>query len=284
MFNPQPQLPHTLNVVRTALHYPIRGEKFSYCLEADLVYSHRSEFQQIDIYDTECFGRMLLLDGHIQLSALDEAAYHEALVHIPLLSIQNPKRALVIGGGDGGVLRELCKWSSIEHVDMIEIDAQVIAACREHLPELNAGAFDDPRVSIHLEDAFHFIRRAGGNYDLIVADITDVYENEEGALSETLQTQGFDRDLHSLLNPKGFVVSQADNHVFCPYSLKNINKNFEAVFARTGAYRAIVPSFGGFSAYCWASKGAEISREWPGVKGFTYLNAATYAFAMDMNR
>lgn len=245
--------------------------------------SRKTEFQQIDILDTEVFGRILLLDNHIQLTELDEHAYHEALVQIPLLSMTEPKSALVIGGGDGGVLRELAKHKSIEHVDMVEIDAGVIEASRECLPGVSDGAFCDPRMHIHVADAFPFVKQTQRKYDLIVADSTDTYEEEDGALSEMLFTDEFYRDCFNALSDTGILVTQADNLLFCPYSLESIQAMFDRVFPKTGSYQAIIPSFGGFSGYCWASKGADLSSIFPNSKtegmNLRYLNEATWAYA-----
>jgi len=220
------------------------------------------------------------LDGHIQLAELDERAYHECLVHIPLLSIREPKKALVVGGGDGGVLRELLKHPNLE-IDMVEIDSGVIDAARAQLPFLNEGCFESPRVSLFLQDAFPFVKDSSrGPYDLIVMDSTDTYEDEEGEISAMLFTQEFFRDCAALLSPNGFVVTQADNPVFCPYSLEEITQQYQAVFANVGSYHANVPSFGGMSAYCWASHGPEIHRSWPeNDLELHYLNPTTYALA-----
>lgn len=247
---------------------------------------HReTEFQTIDIFDTDAFGKVLLLDNHIQLTELDEHAYHEGLVQIPLLSMDQPRSALVIGGGDGGVLRELAKHSSIEHVDMVEIDSGVIEACREHLPSVSDGAFDDPRVHIHVADAFPFVKRASRTYDLIVADSTDTYENEGGALSEMLFTDEFYSDCRRILSDQGILVTQADNLLFCPYSLEGIQSMFARVFPKTGSYHAVIPSFGGFSGYCWASKWTEVVRDYPTENAadidLRYLNQATWGYAFE---
>ncbi|MFZ4506738.1 MAG: hypothetical protein ACOYON_03460 [Fimbriimonas sp.] len=266
------------------LNFPIRSDKLSMTAQVTArIADRRTEFQRIEVLDTVAFGRLLLLDGHIQLTELDEHAYHEALVHIPMLSMASPKRALVVGGGDGGVLRELVKHPSLERIDMVEIDAGVIEVSREFLPGLSAGAFDDPRVQVHVADAFPYVKGDVGPYDLIVLDSTDTYEEEDGGLSEMLFTSNFYQDCLRILAPSGMVVTQADNLVFCPYSLEEIQKAFAAVFPMVGSYQAIVPSFGGFSGYCWASKGAILSPEWPVERAATlplrYLNAATWAYA-----
>ncbi|HEY3781322.1 MAG TPA: hypothetical protein VGL56_09590 [Fimbriimonadaceae bacterium] len=265
------------------LEYPIRGQKFAYSVQfMNHLLSQKTEFQRIDVYDTHCFGKLLTLDGHIQLSSLDEFAYHEALVHIPLLNLSNPKRALVVGGGDGGVLRELCRWKSLEKIEMVEIDSGVIEACRKTLPELSCGAFDDPRVTVHIADAIQFLAKVKEPYDFIVMDITDAYEGEDDSLSQSLFTEKFHLDTRNALKETGFLVSQADNHVFCPYSLDNLKMVMGKYFSDVIFYQALVPSFGGFSAYCLASKGAKLNQTWPGDKGLElkYLNEMTYQLAL----
>ena len=170
------------------------------------------------------------------------------------MQLSAPTRALVLGGGDGGVLRELVRFSSIEHIDMVEIDQMVIDSCIEHLPTLSAGAFSSSKVHLTVGDAFAFVQdKSRKPYDLIVLDATDTYEDESGELSEALFTRKFYEDCGDLLKPDGIVVTQADNLLFCPYSLDSIRNAFASVFTHVGAYWSIVPSYGGFSGFCWAS-------------------------------
>ena len=267
------------------LTVPIRSDKLSLSVEVKAHLSHRqTEFQTIDIYETEAFGRVLTLDGHIQLTELDEAAYHEYLVQIPLISMENPQSALVVGGGDGGVLREICKHKTIQHVDMAEIDRGVVEESMLHLPFVSDGAFDDPRVHLHITDAFAFVKQSSLKYDLIVVDSTDVYEEEDGGLSEQLFTAEFYRDCLNALTPTGIVVTQADNLVFCPYSLEHIERMFGTVFSKTGNYFAVIPSFGGFSGYCWGSVGAALPSEYPSSRAtgipLRFLRKSGYEYGM----
>ncbi|MBS1716695.1 MAG: polyamine aminopropyltransferase [Armatimonadetes bacterium] len=262
------------------LTFPIRGRKLSMSVEVrKTLFREQSAFQEIEIIDTEVFGRALLLDRHIQLTELDEEAYHECLVDIPMLSLSAPKRALIVGGGDGGVLRQLCRHSSLERIDMVEIDQMVIDACEKHFP-ISKGAFQDKRLSLHVEDAFQFVKRAEQPYDLIVMDSTDTYEGEDGALSEQLFTESFYRDCARLLKPEGLLVTQADNLLFCPYSLDEIRAQYGRVFPHVQSYWGIVPSFGGFSGFCVASHGVKLaaSPDFGRVK-LTYLNTQTYNLA-----
>ncbi len=265
------------------IEYPIRSDKLSMRAEiGEQIACVQSDFQLIEIFETPAFGRMLFLDKHVQLAELDERAYHESLVHVPMLNIRNPKRALIIGGGDGGVLREVLRHSSVERVDIVEIDPEVIEVCRRQLPFLNAGVFEDSRVQLTIGDAFDFVQSPRESYDLIVVDCTDVYEEENGALSEQLFTESFYRRLLEMTSQEGFVVTQADNFVFCPYSLDAIRKSFAKVFPKTGDYFAVVPSFGGFSAFCWGSKDPVVRPRWTDLRAdpgeLSYLGSEAYDF------
>ncbi len=269
-------------VRKTALYIPTRSDKLGLQVEVrESVLDVQTEFQRIQVLDTLALGRVLLLDGHVQLSEIDEHAYHESLVQIPLTSVKEPRRALVVGGGDGGVLRELCRHSSLVRIDMVEIDGGVVEACRETIPFVSAGAFDDPRVQVHIEDAFAFVKHSKDSYDLIVVDCTDVYEEENTALSMDLFTREFYEDLRRILSDQGFVVSQADNLVFCRYSTEAALQKFADVFPTTGTYWCIVPSFGGFSGFVWGSNGSTLSPVFGAApEGLRYLDATTYALAM----
>lgn len=281
----RPFLGRPFTMSRMHLAFPIRSDKLAMSVRVERHVAHfESPFQTIDLYDTVALGRILTLDGHIQLATLDEKAYHEALVQVPLLNVPDARSALVVGGGDGGVLREICRHPSIERIDMIEIDQAVIDLCREHLPELSRGAFDDPRVNLHVGDAFGFLAAARTEYDLIVVDCTDVYEEEDGGISAMLFTEDFYRDCLRCLSPGGFVVTQADNLLFCPYSLQAVLNAFGRTFPAIGSYWALVPSFGGYSGYAWASRGSKPVSRWKDLPSravpLDYLSESTYDLGM----
>lgn len=261
------------------LTLPIRSDKMTVTLKVERsVCSVQTPYQQVDIVDTVVFGRALFLDGHIQLTEFDERAYHECLVQVPLLNMESPRAALVIGGGDGGVIREIARHPSIERIAMVEIDQGVVDACREHMPFLSDGAFDDPRLDLRIMDAFEFAKHDAAAYDLIVVDSTDRYEDAEENLSENLFTEAFYRDCLRLLSPNGFVVSQADNHVICAEMTHAALEEFAAVFPATGSYQGLVPSFGGYSGFIWGSKGPRLgppSAAKCQALGTVYLNQAT---------
>lgn len=264
------------------LTYPIRSDKLTMTVAySQHLASVKSPFQTIDIYETSELGKMLFLDGHVQLAEFDEHAYHESFAHIPLSGQPTLRSALIVGGGDGGLLRELCRHSSFSTIHMVEIDQLVIDTCKRFLPDLNNGAFDDSRVKLFIEDAFEFIKNTDQKYDAIYIDATDVYEEEDGNLSENLFTDSFYTDCRKALSETGIVVTQADNPVFCPYSAEPIYKQFRKAFGNAGIYWSLVPSFGGYSAFVWGSPNhvPAYKLTFPEEIKTKYLNDLTYQLA-----
>lgn len=262
------------------LTFPIRGTKYSVNVEISrLLAERRSKFQHIAFYDSPTLGRLMLLDGHIQLTELDEKVYHEGLVQFPLANLESPRSALVIGGGDGATVRELVRDPRLARIVMVEIDEEVIQTTEEAWPELAGQALRDPRVELHISDAFPFVQEIQETFDLIIVDGTDVYEEEDGALSEMLYTEAFYADLRRCLAPGGFVVTQADNPAICPYGRDVALKLIGQVFPRTGWYWLPVPSFGGASAYVWGSQDAEMARQSRDLKEPTRVPTHLYDLA-----
>ena len=155
----------------TERHTP--SVKFSIKVDRQL-YTAQSEFQRIDVFDSKEFGRFLTLDGYMMLTEKDEFIYHEMMVHVPMAVHPNARRVLIIGAGDGGVVRELTRYHQIEHIDLVEIDELVVEVCKKYLPQ-TACRLDDERVHIYYEDGLKFIRSKENEYDLIIVDSTDPF-------------------------------------------------------------------------------------------------------------
>ena len=143
------------------------------------LYSKQSDYQRIDIFETPEFGRVLTLDGNVMLTERDEFIYDEMITHVPMSVHKNAKDILVIGAGDGGVVRELTRYDRVERIDLVEMDPQVIEACRAYLPG-NACRMDDRRVHIYYENALKFIRKCEDEYDLIIVDSSDPFDRRRG--------------------------------------------------------------------------------------------------------
>ena len=152
--------------------------KFSIRVDRQL-YSGQSEFQRIDIFESPEFGRFLTLDGYMMLTEKDEFIYHEMITHIPMAVHPKAEKVLVIGAGDGGVIRELVRYPEIKQIDLVEIDDMVVEVCRKYLPK-TACCLDDERVNIRYEDGLKYIRRCENKYDLIIVDSTDPFGPGEG--------------------------------------------------------------------------------------------------------
>lgn len=269
-----------------SLTYPIAGDRLAMRVgvRRTLVDRH-TEFQHVLLVETTAFGRMLLLDGHVQLAEFDECAYHEALVHVAASSVPQARSALVLGGGDGGVLRELVKHRGLRSIAMVELDPGVVEACKEHFPEIGGEGWTDPRVTVHIGNALTYVPTITSPVDLIVMDVTDAYEDEPESLSEPLWGTSFFEACRRALSPGGMLVCQADNPLFCPGAARRILDALGNAFPRVGLYHALVPSFGGLSAFVWASNGPEPLPEWPADAAselkLRYLNPATYQLAFD---
>jgi spermidine synthase len=169
------------------------------------LYGARSAFQRIDIFESLEFGRFLALDGYMMLTEKDEFIYHEMITHVPMAVHPAARRILVIGGGDGGAVRELTRYACVESIDLVEIDPMVVEACREYLP-FTACKLDDPRVHIHYEDGVKFVRRREAVYDLIIVDSTDPFGPGEG-----LFTREFYGSCYMALKDDGIMVNQHES-------------------------------------------------------------------------
>ena len=238
----------------------------------------QSKFQKIEIYETVKLGRLLLLDGIIQLTDSDEFVYHEMLANLPFYAHAGvPRRALVIGGGDGGVLRELGRHPELETLDICEIDGDVVAAAREFLPGTACG-YDDPRVNVHIADGSEFIRDREAEYDLIIVDSTD-----PGGPGAPLFGAEFYANLKRALRPGGVIATQSESPFLLPDVVRQLNRAARSVFKYVGYAAFAVPTYPtGLIGACVASDGREVEtpeRELPAEleKTLRYYNSAVHA-------
>lgn len=215
------------------------------------LYSKKSDYQQIDIFDTPEFGRVLALDGNVMLTERDEFIYDEMMTHVPMSVHPNVKNVLVIGAGDGGVVRELARYGGIESIDLVEMDPQVIDACREYLPE-NACRLDDERVHIYFDNALRFIRRREARYDLIIVDSTDPFGPSEGYF--TLEFYGI---CFNALRDDGIMVNQQGSPFYRhdAEAMQRSHKRIASAFPISRVYQAHIPTYAaGYWLFGFASK------------------------------
>ena len=215
------------------------------------LYSGQSEFQRIDVFDSPEFGRFLTLDGYMMLTEKDEFIYHEMMVHIPMAVHPGVRDVLVIGGGDGGVVRELCRYPEIEHIDLVEIDPQVVEVCKRYL-SFTTCCLEDLRLSIHYEDGLKYVRAPVERYDLIIVDSTDPFGPSEG-----LFTREFYGNCSKALKDDGIMVNQHESPFYQKDAIacQRVHKRIVESFPVAKVYQAHIPTYpSGHWLFGFASK------------------------------
>ncbi|MEZ0393759.1 MAG: methyltransferase [Desulfurococcaceae archaeon] len=201
----------------------------------------RSPYQEIAVVELEGFGKALVIDNFIQSSQLDEYLYHELLVHPAMVLHDNPRRVLILGGGEGAALREVLKHPSVEEAVMVDIDARVVELSKEHLPEIHAGSFNDPRARVLIMDGYEYVMRSQPNsFDVIVMDLTDPYAGEP---AQRLYTPEFMAAAKRLLRGGGVLVTQAGNSLLYHRDYLRVRSAVASAFKHYVEYWTWVPSF-----------------------------------------
>ncbi|QIA28091.1 polyamine aminopropyltransferase [Thermaerobacter sp. PB12/4term] len=219
-----------------------------------VLHQERSPYQEIMVLDTVQFGRMLVLDDVIQTTEKDEFAYHEMMAHVPLFAHPHPRRVLVIGGGDGGVLREVLRHPTVEEAHMAEIDQRVVEVSRRHLPELNN--FADARARVFFTDGIRHVEEHPDAYDVIIVDSTDPV-----GPAVALFGSDFHRAVFRALRPGGIFVQQSESPFFNRELIRQVQASLRQVFPVAGLYWGVVPTYpGGFWTYSVGTRGTDPRR------------------------
>ncbi len=203
--------------------------------------SRRTEYQQVEIADTEMFGRILILDGKIQSSELDEYIYHEALVHPAMLMCPAPRRVLVIGGGEGATLREVLKHPGVEKVVMVDLDREVVELCRNYLKSWHRGSFEDQRVALRFMDAREYLETDSALHDVIISDVPEPVE--EGPALKLFTRQYFELIKNSLADNGVFSLQAGDFSLPFIEVHSAVRNTIKEAMSFVRSYRAFVPSF-----------------------------------------
>ncbi|UPY34913.1 polyamine aminopropyltransferase [Sediminicoccus sp. KRV36] len=253
--------------------YPDWGQRFLVKRELARV---KSEFQDIMLFESTSHGRVMVLDGVIQITERDEFVYQEMLTHVPLLAHGAAKRVLIIGAGDGGVLRRVLQHRNVEKCVMVEIDGEVIRLCQEHMPDIAGDAWTNPRGQVIVGDGIDYVRQAeAGSFDVVIVDSTDPI-----GVGEVLFTDEFYHNAARLLSADGLIVNQCGVPFMQADELRETSLRRGKFFADISAYVAAVPTYvGGFMTLGWSAKTkglrdvpvAEIRRraEAAGIAGLT---------------
>lgn len=199
--------------------------------------SYTSEYQTIEIYETVHFGTMMVIDGSVMLTQADNFAYHEMIVHVPMNAHPNPKRVLIVGGGDGGTVKEVLRYASVQEVVLCEIDEAVIALSKKYFPEF-APVFDDPRLTIVMQDAAEYIKTEQNSFDVICVDSIDPV-----GPGQVLFATQFYADMARALTADGIAVTQSESMFYSPDLIETLQQQNKDLFACVDYYYTLVPTY-----------------------------------------
>jgi spermidine synthase len=217
---------------------PFSPIRYAYRVKAQL-HREQSWFQEILVLDLAHFGKALVLDGVVQLTERDEYIYHEMLTQVALHSHPSPESVLIVGGGDGGSLREVAKHKTVTGIDLVELDPKVVEVCRQFLPAV-AAAFDDPRLTMTHADGARFLKQADQRYDLVIVDCTDPV-----GPAQALSTREFFADCARCLKPEGMVVAQTESLHFHRHFVADVQRLLSEVFPIADLYTAALATYAG---------------------------------------
>lgn len=253
----EPQDEHSNELKRTRdVWFTERNEEIALSLRhtGDRLFLEQSPFQKVEIYDTHAYGRLLALDGMVMTTEKDEYVYHEMITHIPLQTLPDAKRVLIIGGGDGGAARECLRYDNIEEVVLVEIDEAVIRASKEFLPEI-ASAFSNERLNLKVEDGIKYVKEcADESFDLVIVDSTDPVGPAEG-----LFTPEFYGNVHRILKDGGIQITQSESPRFNTKVFREIFECYRGIYGAENVhcYLAFIPTYPtGMWSFSYSAKGS----------------------------
>ncbi|AMW29804.1 methyltransferase domain-containing protein [Limnospira fusiformis KN01] len=223
--------------------------------------SQQTAYQKMEILETVSYGRVLVLDGKLQSCMVDEFLYHEPLVQPALIYHGKPQKVLILGGGEGATVREVLRWHTVKEVVMVDLDQEVVAACKNYLPEMSDRAFDDPRTTVNIDNAINFLDNSSQQWDVIISDLSDPVESGP---SFQLFTQEYFSKMARVLKPDGFLVVQAGSTALAGLRFHTkVAHTINQVFPHIQSYSSDVPSFGEPWGFVLASKQPISSRPDP---------------------
>ncbi len=216
----------------------------------NILYREKTDHQDLVIFENAALGRVMALDGVVQTTERDEFIYHEMMAHVPLTAHGNAKNVLIIGGGDGGMLREVSRHPGVEQITMVEIDAGVVSFCRQYLPGHNAGSFDDPRFELVIDDGVNYVCQTAKKFDVVISDCTDPI-----GPGESLFTSDFYQGCARILNEGGIFVAQNGVCFLQQDEAVNSHRKLSNYFDDVSFYQAAIPTYyGGIMTFAWASQ------------------------------
>ncbi len=239
----------------------------------------QSPYQLIEVMETVEYGTLLTLDGLVMITDRDEHVYHEMMTHVPMLAHPNPKRVLVVGGGDGGCLREIVKHPSVEKVTQVEIDGDVVELCKTHFPDI-AQAYKNNKVELVIGDAIDYLRRYKGEFDVAIIDGSDPVGPAVG-----LFERSFFSDVYDALRPDGIMSCQIGSPLYSQDRIASTIKHWREVFTEARAYLAHIPTYPS-GAWCLglAAKEPGGSSQQPDQVRFLTFSQSLRYYTLDIHR
>lgn len=222
--------------------------KISYRIH-EIIFQGQSPFQHVMVLDSYNFGPMLVLDGIVQTTSIDGHIYNEMISHVPLCIHPQPRKILIIGGGDCGAAKEVCKYHTVEHVDMVEIDKLVVEVCKKYLPEVS-GCLSDPRVQFIFDNGVNFVENKENEYDVVIVDSSDPI-----GPAKALFEKSFYQSIYKALKKDGLMVCQSQSPIFHAEIMEQTFHRIHELFPKTEIYTAVIPTYpGGLWSFTIGSK------------------------------
>ncbi|NPA70270.1 MAG: polyamine aminopropyltransferase [Crenarchaeota archaeon] len=220
---------------------PVSYETYMIMKISKVIQQTRSQYQNIEIVELTEYGRALVLDGLVQSTEVDEHIYHESLVHPAMITHPNPRKVLIIGGGEGATLREVLKHNTVTEAVMVDIDEKVVELSKQYLQELHRGSFYDPRGRVVIADGKEYVNKTTEKYDVVILDLTDPYASE---IAYELYTAQFYKKISEILTEDGIMVTQAGSSFYYENVYDKVLESVKQVFPIVKEYNVWIPSFG----------------------------------------
>ena len=253
----------------------------------DELHGEETPFQNMKFVNSKMYGKMLLLDGFVQTTEKDEFVYHEMMTHMPMICHGKPENVLIIGGGDGGILREVLRYESVKSAVMVEIDQRVIDFSKSYLPTISNGAFDDPRTELVIDDGAEYVKNTDRKFDVVIVDSSDPI-----GPATVLFTSEFYQNIANILTENGYMSRQSGSSWGQPQELAEAYKLVSSIFEYPSAYVFSVPTYiGGLFTSLLCSRGSdpqaielsELTRRAAHLEGVTkYYNPGVHFGAMQL--